>query len=131
MSVYKRAGATTYTADFQYRGQRVSRDTGIRSKREAEKWVQEYKAKIDELKAIEARMRGPNADMTIGEAVGQYVVEKLQYSRSYLVNEQYVVPKIVERLGPEKKLSELRRQISRATWQAVLCKSKGPRSRVN
>jgi integrase len=105
MSLYKRKGSETYTADFEYRTVRVSQDTGCKSKTEARQWQQAKKQEID--RNLPASLLSTHSRLTLEEAGKLFVEEHLQFADGYVKSEQYRFPRVIKRLGPKKRLEDL------------------------
>lgn len=76
MSVYKRAGAGTYSYDFRWRGHRFSGSTGEADKRRA----REYEKKVRE--QVKTRSIDRSKPMSFADASSLYWTEKGQFHRN-------------------------------------------------
>ena len=110
MAIYRRKNrdgslAPTFHADFQYKGVRVSKDTGCTTRAAAKNWVREKKREIDE--QLANAPRSPDAYMTLSEAFAKFWEQHLKHT-SDAYNEQVRIKHILRLIGGEKRLLDLR-----------------------
>lgn len=75
--IYRRKDAEEWSFDFILRGHRFCGSTGCGSRREAERWIADYRAK----KQVEIDQLAGNAPMTFGVASTRWWSEKGQWRK--------------------------------------------------
>jgi integrase len=111
MPVYRRKRTDgslyeTYTVDFTFRGTRIHVDTGLKSKAEANKWLNAKKRELAEDLASQRLTRRPRS-LSLKQAMDRYVEERLSLSSSWKTSERYVVKKLMDEIGGHLPLHEL------------------------
>jgi integrase len=96
----------TYTADFQYRGVRVSENTGAETKAQALQWVKDKKWQIKQDEAS-GRSRAKSKRLTIGAALRKYWEERLCFTRTGQRSDSYRLLRLGHEIGTEMLLDDL------------------------
>jgi integrase len=110
MGLYRRkkrdgTKAETYSADFLYRGIRVSENTGALSRKDARRWIECRKIEIDQ--RLDDPRNFNDSDLTIEQALSRYWEEKLHKSRSAFDTEVYMVKRLIRIMDAGKPLREM------------------------
>lgn len=102
MVLYRRDAGHPWTIDFVYRGQRVKRSSGTKSKSEAREIEHRLRAELRQ-----QALHGKTPDMTLAEAMARYAATVVKLGRSDGTRELYVFKRLGEAFGADTLIGSL------------------------